>query len=186
MRRHTHGEDDVQSRRWNRHFKCSRPGGFEPSRPPELLFSAGVMQFHEDDKQEGKKQIRIRSLCGGEDTIHVQVGLTWCRAPWTHTWIMNIMCDGLSWSACACQGNCNNEFSLWILDVLKTTWDAQKITKTRTRWIAHCWHQHRKMIYYKQHLINPQLLLLRLSLFFVGLSLINKCFSSVLLFKHYT
>lgn len=76
MRRHTRREDDVQSRRLNRRFKCSRPGGFEPSRPPELLFSAGVMQFHEDDKQEGKKQIRIRSLCGREDTIHVQVGLT--------------------------------------------------------------------------------------------------------------
>lgn len=65
MRRHTHGEDDVQSRRLNRRFKCSRPGCFEPSRPPELLFSAGVMQFHEDDKQEGKKTNKNKKLVRG-------------------------------------------------------------------------------------------------------------------------
>lgn len=35
-------------------------------------------------------------------------------------------------------------------------WDAQKITKSRTRWIAQCWNTGTsKMIYYKQQLINP-------------------------------
>ena len=65
MRPHTHREDDVQSRRVNGRFKRSTPGCFEPSCPPELLFSVGVMQFHEDDKQEAKKTNKNKKLVWG-------------------------------------------------------------------------------------------------------------------------
>lgn len=113
-RRHTHGEDDDSRGGWTDALNAADRAVLNPL---ALLSYCSQREWCNSTKminRKGKKQIRIRSLCGGEDTIHVQVGLTWCRAPWTHTWIMNIMCDGLSWSACACQGNCNNLYEYWM------------------------------------------------------------------------